>query len=79
MKTLLKIVLVLAILLVLVAGGGSTWAKGRGGSILARTIETHVVDFPIPFPLDSAEIAEPSLTPDEADSLARRRAVVSEA
>lgn len=75
MKTALKIVVAIALLLVLLAAGGFTWAKGKSASLLARTIDTHAVDFPVPFPLDSAEAVELALTPEEADALALERAV----
>lgn len=75
MKTAAKILLALVLLLALLAAGGLTWARGKSASMLARTIETHVVDFPIPFPLGSAEIAELAPTPEEAQAVAVERAV----
>lgn len=75
MKTALKIVVALALLVVLIAAGGFTWAKGKSASLLARTIDTHVADFPIPFSLDSAEVVELGLTPEEAEAVAVERAV----
>ncbi|HSG49449.1 MAG TPA: cytochrome c [Longimicrobiales bacterium] len=74
MKLLLKALAALAVLLVLVGGSGYLWASGRSATLLARTIDAHAVDFPIPFPLSDAEIAELQLTPDGADALARERA-----
>jgi mono/diheme cytochrome c family protein len=75
MKTLLKIVAGVAFLLVLVGGAGFVWAKGKSAEILGRTIESHSVDFPVPFPLDSAEIAAAGLTPEEASAVALERAL----
>lgn len=75
MKKLLKILASFVVLLVLVGAGGYTWAKAKSAEVLARLIESHTVDFPIPFPLDSAEIAEAGFTPEEADSAAMARAV----
>lgn len=75
MKLILKALAAVVLLLVLLGGGGYLWASGRSEAILARTIDSHTVDFPIPFPLADAEVAELGLTPEEADSLARERAV----
>lgn len=40
------------------AGGFYAWAVSAAESILARTYEVHRQDFPIPFPLTEAEVAE---------------------
>ncbi|MDP2955849.1 MAG: cytochrome c [Longimicrobiales bacterium] len=58
MKTALKAVLGLVLLLVLVAGAVYVWASSKDRALLARTIATHTVDFPIPFPLTQAEADE---------------------
>src|SRR5690349_10627862 len=73
MKTAFKVLGVLVLLILLAAGGLFAWASRSSSQSLARTIETHTVDFPIPFPLDSAE-AE-GLDPEEAEALAFDRAV----
>ena len=73
MKQALKVLGALVLLLLLVAGGGFAWASSSSARSLARTIETHLVDFPIPFPLDSAEAA--GLDEEEAKALAFDRAV----
>jgi mono/diheme cytochrome c family protein len=61
------------------AGGGWMWANARVETVLGATWETHEADFPVPFPLSEAEIAElresrrASLPPDappDADPLA---------
>lgn len=75
MKKLLKVLLSLVVLLVLLGTGGFLWAGGKADDVLARNFDVHNVDFPIPFPLDSAEIAEAGLTPEQADSAALARAV----
>jgi mono/diheme cytochrome c family protein len=75
MAKLLKILLVSALLLVLLAVGGFGWARWQVSAVTGRTIETHSVDFPIPFPLDSAEVAAAGLTPEEAGSVAQERAL----
>jgi mono/diheme cytochrome c family protein len=77
MKTVLKIVLGLFLLLVLLGGGGYLWATGERDAVLARTYETHRVDFPIPVPLSPEEVASRGLTAQEAEEEALRRAVES--
>jgi mono/diheme cytochrome c family protein len=74
MKTALKIVGSLVLVLVLAAGGGFAWANMRVSGLRERTIETHAIDFPIPFPLDSAEMAALT-TPDSADEVALANAI----
>lgn len=56
MKTLLKIGAVALIGLVLIGAGFFVWASMASSRVLARTIETHSVDFPVPFPLTDEEI-----------------------
>ena len=56
MKTLLRAIGALVVLAVLGAGGAFLWASNAAAKSLARTIDVHTVDFPIPFPLDPAEI-----------------------
>lgn len=75
MKTLLKVLLVFVLLVVLLGAGGFLWAKRTTAAVLARTIEVHQVDFPIPFPLEPAEVEELGLSADEADALAMERAI----
>jgi mono/diheme cytochrome c family protein len=74
-KRVLKIVGVLFALLVLAAAGVYTWAAVVTNRILAQTFETHVADFPIPFPVDPAEVSALGLTEDAARQLAQKRAV----
>jgi mono/diheme cytochrome c family protein len=73
MKTALKVLGVLVLLVLLGAGGAYLWASSSSARLLDRTIATHTADFPIPFPLDSAETA--GLEAEEAVALAFDRAV----
>lgn len=75
MKKVLKIVVSFVLVVVLLGTGGFVWAKEKSAAVLGRTIETHTSDFPVPFPLDSAEIADSGLTPEAASDLALERAV----
>lgn len=75
MKKVLKIFVSLVVVLVVLGASGLLWARGKAAETLGRTIPVHAVDFPIPFPLDSAEVADEGLTPEEADALAMERAV----
>jgi mono/diheme cytochrome c family protein len=72
MKTALKVLGALVLLIVLSGAGFYTWASTSSSRTLGRTVETHTVDFPIPFPLDSAEAA--GLAPEAARQLALERA-----
>jgi mono/diheme cytochrome c family protein len=75
MKTALKIAGVLLVLLVLIAAGGYAWASNTSSRILARTYDTHTVDFPVPYPLDAAEVAALGLTEEASAQLAMERAI----
>jgi mono/diheme cytochrome c family protein len=68
MKTLLKAVGLLLALLLLAAGGVYAWATMTSARLRSRTVETHRVDFPIPFPLTDEERA--TLPPGEDPSAA---------
>jgi mono/diheme cytochrome c family protein len=57
MRTLLKIVGVLVLVVVLAALGGYAWATMTANRRLSQTYQAHTVDFPIPFPLSEAEAA----------------------
>jgi mono/diheme cytochrome c family protein len=74
-KKLLKIVGVLFTLLVLAGAGIYAWATIVTNRLQAQTFETHLVDFPIPFPIDPAEVSAMGLTEDAARLLAHKRAV----
>jgi mono/diheme cytochrome c family protein len=74
-KKLLKIVTALFVLLVLAAAGVYVWATIATNRMLAQTFETHRADFPIPFPIEPAEVSTLGLTEDAARQLAQTRAV----
>ncbi|MBI4817080.1 MAG: c-type cytochrome [Deltaproteobacteria bacterium] len=53
-----KVILILLALVLVGAGSAFGWAKVASSNRLARTFETHKVDFPIPFPLTDSELAD---------------------
>lgn len=57
MKTALKLVGGLVLVVLVIATGGYLWATRASGQVLAATYQAHQVDFPIPSPLDSAAAA----------------------
>jgi mono/diheme cytochrome c family protein len=73
MKTFLKILVGLVVIMALGAAGLYAWAAMTASRELARTYQAHTVDFPIPFPLEDADAA----TVAEADRsrVATERAV----
>ena len=74
MKKPLKIVLLVLVLLVLVGGAGFGLAALRADGILSQAVETHRVDFPIPFPLSAEELAALDASEDpQAVALARAK------
>lgn len=75
MKTLLKVVGILLLVLLVVAVGVYVWASMATSRAAARTFDTHVVDFPIPYPIDAAEAATLGLTGDALVAEARTRAL----
>ncbi len=75
MKTALKIVGSLLLLVLLFAAGTYLWAGNASKRILTATHEAHAVDFPIPFPLSDTEIAELGIDADAAGRVATERAV----
>lgn len=58
MKTVLKVVGALIALVLLAAGVAYGWAKSAASARLDKSYVTHQVDFPIPFPLNEAELNE---------------------
>jgi mono/diheme cytochrome c family protein len=75
LKKLLKILGALLGVLVLLALGVYVWASMTASGLRAQTFTTHSVDFPIPFPIDAAEVTAMKLTPEAAAQLATQRAV----
>ncbi|MGE0158529.1 MAG: c-type cytochrome [Gemmatimonadales bacterium] len=73
MKKVLKVVLSLLLIVVLAAGCFYVWAGMRVTDLRARTIATHTVDFPVPFPLAPSDAD--ALGPDSAAEVAEARAV----
>ncbi len=74
MRTALKILGILIVLVVVAAGATYAWASASTERALSRTIDTHTIDFPIPFPLDPEEVEELGLSSEEADRVALERA-----
>jgi hypothetical protein len=74
-KTLLKFLAAVLVVLVVAMVGIYIWASMTSSRILSQTYETHSVDFPIPFPLDSQEVAALGLTDEAARQFAQERAV----
>lgn len=74
MRTLLKILGVLVVVLIVVGAGLYLWAGYTASQRLTRTYETHRVDFPIPFPLTTEELAAAGVADDPGDALALERA-----
>lgn len=66
MKTVLRALGVLVVLILFVAGGAYLWAGSAAARTLSRSVEVHAVSFPIPFPLDTADVEARGLTPEEA-------------
>lgn len=58
----------------LVAFGIYAWATSASNRLLASTVESHSIDFPIPFPLAAEEVAALGLSDEEAAALALERA-----
>jgi mono/diheme cytochrome c family protein len=75
MKLVLKILAVVLVALVLLGTGIYTWASMAANRTLSRTLESHTLEVPVPFPLAAEEIQEQGLTPDEAQDLALQRAL----
>jgi mono/diheme cytochrome c family protein len=85
MKLVLKIVLGLILAVVVVVAAVYLWASYKDRVLLTRTIETHRIGFPIPFPLASSEAdqvrvereaaKQPSPSDAELKALALQRAV----
>jgi mono/diheme cytochrome c family protein len=76
MKKALKIVLLVLAGVIVAAGGFFVWAGMRVSDLSARTISTHTVAFPVPFPLTEVELAalgRPDSTGEVASANARER------
>lgn len=75
MKTLLKIGATAVASLFLLGGVGYAWVTVASNRTLARGVETHRVDFPIPFPLSQNEMAESGVDDDRGAVRALAEAV----
>jgi mono/diheme cytochrome c family protein len=75
MKTALKAVGIVLGVVVLLGIGVFGWASLTSAGALSRSFEAHTVDFPVPFPVPAMEVAELGLAADQADALARERAL----
>jgi cytochrome c553 len=74
-RKLLKIVFALVVVAVVAAIGFYVWASVASSRILSQVVETHSVDFPIPFPIAPEEVAALGLNDEAARQLAQQRAV----
>lgn len=76
MRTFLRVVGAAVALVLLAAGSFYFWASSASARELGRSVETHAVDFPVPFPLDADERMELDIA-DEATAadIAMERAV----
>jgi len=81
MKMVLKILAAVVALALVVVLSGYIWATRTAGQIRSATYQAHVVDFPIPAPLDSAAAAglDPAAAADSAlaSAVARGRHLVN--
>jgi mono/diheme cytochrome c family protein len=74
MRTLLKVVAWLALVLVVLTAGVYLWATFKTRSVMSETLTAHTVTFPIPFPLEATEPGYDTMSQDDRDALARERA-----
>ena len=75
MKTALKVTGLLFLVVLLLAGGVYSWASATANRTLSRTLDSHAVDFPVPFPIEEEEREALGLTPAEAEELALEQAL----
>lgn len=74
-KRVLKLAAIGLAVVLLVAVGAFGWATIVAESKLARTVQTHSVSFPVPFPLSPDELAQLGIGADEGGALALERAL----
>jgi mono/diheme cytochrome c family protein len=72
MKVLRIVGIVIAILIV-AAIGVYAWASYAAGKKLSRTYATHIVDFPIPFPVTAQDVGNEARSSDRARATAVER------
>lgn len=74
MRTFLRILSAVAVAVVLIVVGVYTWASMVSSRTLSRTIASHSVTFPIPFPIDANDPDAVALDDDARQQLALTRA-----
>src|SRR5688572_14066907 len=75
LQKLCKILLAFVVVVVVATIGFYVWASVGSSRIRSQVVETHSVDFPIPFPIAPDEVATLGLSDDAARQLAQQRAV----
>jgi mono/diheme cytochrome c family protein len=75
MKLVMRGLGVLVLLVVVVVGGAFLWASNVSARAMSRTVEAHVVEFPVPFPLDAEEVEALELSAAAAERVALERAL----
>ena len=68
MKTFVKIVIGLILLLAILAAAGYAWASSATAQAFERSVEVHQVDFPVPYPEAGAATAGAATTDGGAGS-----------
>jgi len=74
-KLFLRILATLVGLVLVVGLGTYAWASWASSKVLSRTFTVHSVDFPIPFPLDTGDVARLRIDTDSAQRLALAQAI----
>jgi mono/diheme cytochrome c family protein len=64
---IVKVIGVVLVALILLAGAGYGWASSGATKKLARAFDTHEVDIPVPYPLTDEEIADLRAAQDGPD------------
>lgn len=75
MRTVLRALVAVVVLLVVFAAGVYGWATSSTNRFFSRTIESHAVDFPIPYPLPDTEVEAMGLDPEAAGVVALEQAL----
>jgi mono/diheme cytochrome c family protein len=75
MRKLLRFLALSLVVVVVLAVGAFGWASASTSRFLSRTIESHAVDFPIPYPLPQEEVEALGLTPEMAADVALENAI----
>jgi len=75
MGRFLRFAALFLLLLVVLGVGFLGWASAASSRALARTFDSHVTDFPVPFPIAAEEVEALGLSPEEAERLALAQAL----